>query len=76
MISIDIITNYGRNTALLIRCSTEEAAAIRASAKKQGRTISSCVLRAVKTRLKVEQQMEKREEDFFQQYMRRVTKAE
>jgi len=60
---MDIMGRNARNakrTALLIRCSVEQAEEIRAAAKKQGRTISSYVLRSVSTRLNVERQMEER----------------
>jgi uncharacterized protein (DUF1778 family) len=59
-------------TALLIRCSLEEAAAIRAAAKKQERTISSYVIRAVRTRLNVERQLEEKESEFLQNYMKKT----
>lgn len=63
---------HTKRTALLIRCSPEEAAAIRAAAKKQERTISSYVLRAVRTRLNVERQLEEKESQFFQNYMNKT----
>jgi len=46
-------------TALLIRCSREEADRIRAAAKRQKRTLSAYVLRALTSRLDFEAQMEK-----------------
>jgi hypothetical protein len=45
-------------TTLLINCSVEEAADIRAAAKKQDRTISAYVLRAVRRSLQLERQVE------------------
>ena len=42
-----------KRTALLIRCSEEEAVAIRAAARKEGRTISAHVLRIVMQRQRV-----------------------
>jgi len=41
-------------TALLIRCSEEEAEAIRETAKQQRRTVSSFVIGAVMNRLSVQ----------------------
>jgi len=75
MISIDIMARNAKRTALLIRCSTEQAEAIRAAAKKQGRTISSYVLRSVSTRLNVEREMEERESQFFENYLKRTRSA-
>jgi uncharacterized protein (DUF1778 family) len=49
----------------------EEADYIRAAAKKQDRTISSFVLRAVRIRLNIERQIEQREQHFFAERMRR-----
>ncbi len=48
-----------RRTTLLINLSVEEADQIRAAAKKQDRTISSYVLRAVMNRIKIEDKVEK-----------------
>lgn len=45
-------------TTLLINLSTEEARQIRAAAKKQDRTISAYVLRAVMNRITIEAQLE------------------
>ena len=56
---------------MLIHCSVEEAHEIRAAAKKQDRTISSFVLRAVRVRLKIERQMEGRDLRFFEEKMGR-----
>lgn len=47
-------------TTLLINLSVEQAEQIRAAAKKQDRTISSYVLRAVMARIKIEGQVEER----------------
>jgi len=41
-------------TALLIRCTEEEANAIRETAKQQRRTVSSFVIRAVMNRVSVQ----------------------
>jgi len=75
MISIDIMPRIAKRTALLIRCSVEQAEAIRAAAKKQGRTISSYVLRSVSTRLNIERDMEERESQFFENYLKRTRSA-
>lgn len=45
-------------TTLLINLSREEAQQIRTAAKKQGRTISAYVLRAVLYRLSIERNLE------------------
>jgi hypothetical protein len=47
-----------KRTALLIRCSVEEAEAIRASARKSGRTLSGYVLHCLRRRLNIEAQLE------------------
>jgi hypothetical protein len=72
VISMDIVPRRISRTALLIRCPLEEAEAIRAAAKKQERTISSYVLRAVRTRLNVEPQMEERESQFFANHLKKM----
>ena len=46
-------------TTLLINLSLEQAKQIRAAARKQDRTISAYVLRAVMSRMEIEQQVEK-----------------
>jgi hypothetical protein len=56
-------------TTLLINLSVEQAEQIRAQARKQDRTISSYVLRAVMGRLKLERGLENRDQDFFQTYL-------
>jgi hypothetical protein len=43
-------------TALLIRCSLEEAGALRAQARSEHRTISGCVLNIMERSLWIEQQ--------------------
>jgi uncharacterized protein (DUF1778 family) len=48
-----------KRTTLLINCSVEEAKQVRAAAKRQERTISAYILRAVRRSLDVEQQIEK-----------------
>ena len=53
-----------KRTTLLLNLSVEEADLIRAAAKKQDRTISSYVLRSVRTRLTIEKEMEQRESNF------------
>jgi uncharacterized protein (DUF1778 family) len=72
MISIDIMPKRSQRTALLIHCSHDEADAIRAAAKKQERTISAYVLRAVRTRLNVERQLEEKESHFFEDYLKKT----
>jgi uncharacterized protein (DUF1778 family) len=47
-----------RRTALLVRCSEEEAEAIRAAAKRERRTISGFILNAVLNRITHQKQME------------------
>jgi hypothetical protein len=63
---------YGKRTALLIRCSVEEAKAIRAAAQKADRTISSYVLRVLRSRLNIERQAEETQSQFFENYLKRV----
>ena len=55
-------------TTLLINLSVEEAQQIRAAAKKQDRTISAYVLRAVMGRMRIEQQVQNRQGTFFERY--------
>ncbi len=52
-------------TTLLINCSVEEAKQIRAAARKEERTISAFVLRSVRTRLKIQKQVEETERNFY-----------
>jgi hypothetical protein len=59
-------------TTLLINCSVEEARQIRAAARSDERTISAFVLRCVKTRLKIQTQMEERERSFFVEQLKRT----
>jgi uncharacterized protein (DUF1778 family) len=47
-----------KRTALLIRCSVEEAERIRSAAKKEGRTLSGYVLHCLHRRLELEGEME------------------
>lgn len=56
-------------TTLLINLSVQEADRIRAAAKKQDRTISAYVLRAVMSRINIEGQLDTRTGDFFSRYM-------
>jgi hypothetical protein len=60
-----------KRTTLLINCSIEEANQIRAAARKDERTISAFVLRCVKTRLKVQKQLEETERSFFAHQLKR-----
>lgn len=60
-----------KRTTLLINLSVEQAQQIRTAAKKQERTISSYVLRAVMGRITIEQKLESRE-DFFAKYAERA----
>ena len=55
-------------TTLLINCSVEEAEQIRAAAKKQDRTISAYVLRAVMGRMRIERQVDDRQL-FYDKYL-------
>jgi uncharacterized protein (DUF1778 family) len=49
--------NNEPRTALLIRCTEEEAKAIREAAKLQRRTVSAFVLHAVMNRISVQQRL-------------------
>jgi hypothetical protein len=86
MISSDIIPTrrYGgqlrllvsmknpKRTTLLINLSVEQANQIRAAAKKQDRTISAYILRAVMSRLNIELQLADRTEGSFgERYLER-----
>jgi len=57
-----------KRTTLLINLSVEEADQIRAAAKKQDRTISAYVLRAVVNRMKIEDEVERHvdNKEFFE----------
>ena len=57
-----------KRTTLLINLSVEEAKQIRAAAKKQDRTISAFVLRAVMSRIRIETQIQQRQ-GFFETYL-------
>jgi uncharacterized protein (DUF1778 family) len=57
-----------KRTTLLINLSVEQADQIRAAAKKQDRTISAYVLRAVMTRLNIEGQLQRRQQNFLSPY--------
>ena len=61
-----------KRTTLLINLSVEQAAQIRAAAKRQERTISAFVLRAVMNRVNIERQLAEREGDFFENYVERM----
>jgi len=50
-----------KRTTLLINLSVEEAEQIRASAKRQDRTISAYVLRSVMPRVKIERELGNRD---------------
>lgn len=67
-----------KRTALLIRCSVEEADAIRAAARKQDRTLSGYVMHALKNRLKIENDLEQtlQMSAEFQHEMKRVGLAD
>ncbi len=43
-----------KRTALLIRCTAEEAEAVRAAARRQYRTLSGYVMHALNNRLEIE----------------------
>lgn len=60
-----------KRTTLLINLSVEQAEEIRAAAKKQDRTISSYILRAVMRRIDIERQVENKE-DFFTKYLEKT----
>ncbi len=44
-------------TTLLINCSVDEAQQIRAAAKREDRTISAYILRAVENRLSIDEEL-------------------
>ena len=56
-----------KRTTLLINLSAEEADQIRTAAKKQDRTISAYVLRAVRRNLQIERQVEEQQRFLEQQ---------
>ena len=58
-----------KRTTLLINLSVEQADQIRARAKKQDRTISAYVLRAVMSRLEMEQRVESQNQNVFEDYL-------
>jgi hypothetical protein len=58
MIPFDIVPKNPERTALLVRCSVEEAKAIRESARRSGRTLSGYVLHCLRNRLKVEAEIQ------------------
>ena len=60
-----------KRTTLLINLSVEEAKQIRSAAKNQDRTISAYVLRAVMSRIKIEEQLSNRDL-FLEKYMERT----
>ena len=57
-----------KRTTLLINLSVEEADQIRAAAKRQDRTISAYVLRAVMSRITIERDLAEREGQFYAKY--------
>jgi len=63
-----------KRTTLLINLSVDEAQQIRAAAKKQERTISAYVLRAVMNRIRIEGQLES-QEHFFDNYLEGTRRA-
>ena len=60
-----------KRTTLLINLSVDEAQEIRAAAKKQDRTISAYVLRAVMSRMRIEEQVADRDA-FFDKYLEKA----
>jgi len=74
LISVNIIHYHlgmknPKRTTLLINLSVQQAEQIRAAAKKQDRTISAYVLRAVMNRINIEGQLGNRNEYFFSRYL-------
>jgi uncharacterized protein (DUF1778 family) len=63
-----------KRTTLLINLSVEEAEQIRAAAKRQDRTISTYVLRAVMNRIRIEGQVVNRDL-FFERYLEKARTA-
>jgi uncharacterized protein (DUF1778 family) len=59
-------------TTLLINLSREQAEQIRAAAKRQDRTISAYVLRAVMARVNLERQVAATGGDFYGNYLAKV----
>ena len=55
---MDINQKAAKRAALLIRCSAEEAAAIRAAAHRSGRTLCGYVLHCLRNRLKIEAEIQ------------------
>lgn len=60
-----------KRTTLLINLSVEEAEQIRSAAKRQERTISSYVLRAVMNRIRIEGQVQNRDQ-LLERYIEKV----
>lgn len=63
-----------KRTTLLINLSLDEAQQIRAAAKKQERTISAYILRAVMNRIRIEGRLEN-QELFFDSYLEGARRA-
>jgi predicted transcriptional regulator len=60
-------------TTLLINLSVEEAQRIREAARKQDRTISAYVVRALMNRIRVENEVQKQQrQPFFDRYLDNV----
>ena len=57
-----------KRTTLLINLSVEEADQIRAAAKKQDRTISAYILRAVISRINIEQSLAEKDQQRYGNY--------
>jgi len=60
-----------QRTTLLINLSVDEAQEIRAAAKKQDRTISAYVLRAVMSRMRIEEHVADKDA-FFEKYLEKA----
>ena len=63
-----------KRTTLLINLSVDQARQIRAAAKKQDRTISAYVLRAVMSRIAIEGKIVDRDR-FFENYLEDTRRA-
>jgi uncharacterized protein (DUF1778 family) len=62
-----------KRTTLLINLSVEEANQIRKAARRQDRTISAYVVRAVMNRVRAEDQVLKQQQQpFFERYLDKV----
>ena len=65
-----------KRTTLLINLSVEEANQIRKAARRQDRTISAYVVRALMSRIRIEDEVKKKQENnYFDTYVERIRGA-